>query len=91
MLLSDIVRRFFVLPLGQSEVASYGTEDHPERGEVIVLTWYDSDTRTSYRQAFVDQEVRKGAVRGLFTATTIDGDLEAFVALDGADLTSSES
>lgn len=91
MLLSEIVRRFFVLPFGQSEIASFGTEDHPELGEVIVLTWNDSDTGLSYRQEFVDQAVEKDAVRGLFSVTTIDGDHVAFIALDGVDLTNAES
>lgn len=91
MLLSEIVRRFFVLPFGQSEIACFETEDHPELGEVIVLTWNDSYTDLSYRQEFVDQAVREHAVRGLFAATTIDGDLVAFIALDGVDLTSAES
>lgn len=91
MLLSEIVRRFFVLPFGQSEIAGFGTEDHPELGEVIVLTWNDSDTGHSYRQEFVDQGVRRDAVGGLFSATTIDGDLVAFIALDGVDLTKEES
>lgn len=91
MLLSEIVRRFFVLPFGQSEIAIFETEDHPELGEVIVLTWNDSYTNLSYRQEFVDQVVRKHAVQGLFAATTVDGDLVAFIALDGVDLTSAES
>lgn len=64
MLLSEIVRRFFVLPPGQSEIAGFGTEDHPELGEVIVLTWNDSDTGHSYRLEFVDQGVRRDAVGG---------------------------
>lgn len=89
MLLSEIVRRFFVLPFGQSEIAIFETEDHPELGGVIVLTWNDSYTDFSYRLEFVDQAVREHAVRGLFTATAVDGHLEAFIALDGVDLTKS--
>ena len=91
MLLSEIVRRFFVLPFGQSEIADFGTEDHPALGEVIVLTWSDSATGLSYRQEFEDQEVEKDAVKGLFCVTTIDGDHVAFIALDGVDLTNAES
>lgn len=91
MLLSEIVRRFFVLPFGQSEIACFDPEDHPELGGIIVLTWNDSYTDLVYRLEFADQAVREDAVRGLFTATTIDGDLVAFIALDGVDLTSAES
>lgn len=90
MLLSEIVRRFFVLPFGQSEIAGFEFEDDPELGRVIVLTWNDSDTGLYHRQEFVDQETGKDAVRGLFTVTTIDGDPVAFFALDGVDLTKVE-
>ena len=91
MLLSEIVRRFFVLPLNHSEIASFGTEDHPGLGEIIVLTWSDSATGLSYRQEFEDQAVEKDAERGLFCVTTIDGDHVAFIALDSVDLTNAES
>ncbi len=90
MMLSEIVRRFFVLPFGQSEIVSYEIEYDHELGEVIVLTWNDSDTGLSYRQEFVDQEVEKDAVKGLFSVTTIDGDHVMFTALDSVDLANAD-
>lgn len=87
MLLSEVLRRFFVLPFGQSELAYWSTKYDPKHGQVFVITWTDSETRLYRRLKFVDQDVGRDGVRGLFKATTTDGDLVKFIALDGVDLT----
>lgn len=84
MMLSEILNRFFVLPLNQSEPVGFSTEDHPEHGEIIAITWTDSVTSDRFRREFVDQEVDwdwAGRVRGMFCVTPIDDDAPvAFVA-----------
>ncbi len=88
MKLSEILNRYFVLPLNQSELVDFWTEDRPEHGEIIVITWADSDTLDRYRQEFIDQEVNLdlGDVihfEGQFNVTPIGGDGPVtFIALD---------
>lgn len=93
MMLSEVLSRFFVLPLYQSGLGlvDSSTEDHPEHGEIIAITWTDSVTFGRIRQEFVDQEVDLGGAdrfRGQFNVTPIDGDPVAFIALDAAPLES---
>lgn len=92
MKLSEILNRYFVIPLNQSELVDYSKEYHPEHGEIIVITWADSDTLDRFRQEFLDQEVdldlgKQIDFKGLFRVTPIgDGGPVAFVALDTVSL-----
>lgn len=83
MKLSEALNKFYILPLGQSEIVGFfgGEIDH------ITITWKDSDTFDEHFQEFEDQDiVIGGPVNGEFTVTTIEGENVAFIALDGVDL-----
>lgn len=88
MKLSEILNRYYVLPANQSELISFSTKDHPEHGKIIVISWTDSTTLTTFCQEFVDQEVDTDLgdmfhYKGQFNVTPIgDGGPVAFIALD---------
>lgn len=88
MMLSEILNRYFVLPLNQSELVSFWTEDHPEHGEIIVVTWTDSDTSDIYHREFIDQEVDLDLGDAIqFNVTPIGDDGPVtFIALDAVPL-----
>lgn len=87
MMLSEVLRRFFVLPFGQWELARFSVEDDPKHGQIIALTWTDDCTGLYRRRTFVDQDVGQDFTHGVFEATTTEGYNETFFALDNADLT----
>lgn len=89
MKLSEVLNRFYVIPLGQSEIVGFeGDHDDPDLGEVITITWTDPEDGEEYRQEFTDQDIQiEGPIKGQFLVRQIDDEeLVGFIALDGVDL-----
>lgn len=84
MKLSEVLERFYVIPLGQSEIVGFDRiEDN-----LITITWTDPEDGQQYREEFADQDIQiMGPIKGQFLVQQInDEDLVGFIALDGVDL-----
>lgn len=83
MKLSEVLYRFYVLPLGQSEIVGYDSDENDR----ITITWKDADNGDAYFQEFKDQDiVISSTIKGMFAVRTIESENVAFIALDGVDL-----
>jgi hypothetical protein len=91
MLLSEVLNKFYVLPLGQSEIVDYQLITADQTGNVSepcwLISWTDSDTLDKYEQEFHDQEIQFGELSqthpGEFFVNDRDGEACGFLALDG--------
>lgn len=83
MKLSEVLDKYYVLPLNQSEIVGY----HIVLGEILI-TWVDSETLKEHQQYFLDQEVVPAPViKGAFIVDRINGEGSvSFIALDGVEL-----
>lgn len=85
MLLSKVLNDYYVMPLGQSEIVGYDSNEHNE----ICIDWMDGEEGKRHSQEFLDQEIHldpASFLQGQFAVTTLEGDVVSFIALDGVAL-----
>ena len=83
MKLSEVLNRYYVVALHQSELVGFYEDDLD--GDVdIVIEWNDSDEFETHRQVFKDQEIRLLVQpTGGFIVTNSEGMECGFIALAG--------
>lgn len=89
MKLSDILNKYYVIPMSHCEIVGFTINDDADDNDVnpITITWNDSDTFESYLEVFDDQDVEfLDQPTGAFTATDAEGKTAIFIALDGVNL-----
>lgn len=81
MLLSEVLNKFYVLPLNSSEIVGFDAVR-----DTLHISWTDSDSGRDIDQYFPDQEIQSSTIlaQGAFNVTDNDGKVACFIALDGA-------
>ena len=87
MKLSEVLKRFYVLPLDQSEIVDFSLPEELSDDMAINVYWRDSDAFDEHNQYFNDQEIQLlDCPTGGFFVTDVDGEMCGFIALDGVSL-----
>lgn len=87
MKLSEVLERFYVLPLNQSEIVGFSLPEELSDDVAINVYWKDSDAFDEHNQYFNDQDVQLlDHPTGGFFVTDVGGEMRGFIALDGVDL-----
>lgn len=81
MKLSEVLGRYYVMPLGVTNVVGFHVGPH-----CIEVSWTDPEDHEDHFQEFLEQEVQPFGLKGAFAAVTEDGVGFAFLALERADL-----